>query len=142
MRARVEHSLVKSLRAVPAFSDLAPRTLLKIVGTSANLFWASGSTIFAKGAEAEGLYLVVSGQVRIYDTFDGTQTEIARVGPGAYFGELSLLTRAVHSKTAEAATDCELVVLPAEDFEALLESDPRLEAHFRRTYGALDAGVD
>lgn len=128
MSDTVRHSLVKSLRRVPEFADLDDRTVLDAVGCSANLYWPSGSVVFEPGADAEGLYVVLSGSVRILE--DGT--EIATIGPGDYFGELSLLRDTAHTKTARVEEDAELMVIPRTPFQELLARDARLAAHLER----------
>jgi CRP-like cAMP-binding protein len=132
MTAEVTHSLVKALRAVPDFASLDDHALLQIVGASANLFWPAGTVVFEKGSASEGLYVVLTGEVRIFDSLAGKETEVSRVGPGESFGELSLLLHTTHTKKAEAAEDSELLVIPEESFKELLASNPDLAGEFRR----------
>jgi CRP-like cAMP-binding protein len=129
---RVTHSLVKALRAVPDFASLDDHTLLRIVGASANLFWPAGSVVFEKGSPSEALYVVLSGEIRIFDSADGKGQEVSRLGSGGSFGELSLLLQTTHTKNAEAVQDSELMVIPEESFQELLDSNEELSAHFRR----------
>lgn len=140
MAEAISHSLVQTLRAVPGFARADDPTLLRVVGTSANLRWSGGSTIFAHGDPAEALYIVLSGAVRIARPggSDGDE-EVARYGPGDYFGEHSLLLRTSHSRTAVAAEDSELMVITTDAFTPLLEDHPELAAHFREQVSARDA---
>ncbi|HZA27664.1 MAG TPA: cyclic nucleotide-binding domain-containing protein [Actinomycetota bacterium] len=128
----VTHSLVKALRTVPDFESLDDHSLLRIVGASANLFWPAGSLVFEKGSPSEALYVVLSGEIRILDTVDGAEQEVSRVGSGGSFGELSLLLQTTHTKNAEAVQDSELMVIPEESFQELLDSNQELSARFRR----------
>jgi CRP/FNR family transcriptional regulator, cyclic AMP receptor protein len=129
MPVPVSHTLVRALRAVPAFSALDEATVCSIVGASSNFVWRAGSRIFDQGDPAEALYVVLSGSVRIVEEPDH---EVATLGPGDFFGELSLLLHTNHSKRAEAADDSELMVLPKQPFEALLRDDPELAQAVRR----------
>jgi CRP-like cAMP-binding protein len=129
---QVRHSLVKALAAVPDFGALDDRTLLRIVGASANLVWKANSVIFEKDSAADALYIVLSGRVQIVDVANGEEVEIAVLEPGDFFGELSLLLNTKHSKTARAVETTELMVIPEESFQELLESHPDLAGHFRR----------
>lgn len=124
------HSLVKALRTVPDFHGLDDRTLLQVVGASVNLFWPAGSTIFEKGSPSEGVYIVLSGRVRVFDPDDPHTT--ADLKAGESFGELSLLLNRTHSKTAKAKKDAELMVVPGTSFRELLQASPDLQEHFRR----------
>lgn len=132
MPGAAKHSLVSALAAVPDFAALDDRTLLRIVGASANLVWSANSVIFEKGSVAEALYVILSGRVQILEVVDGEETEIATLEPGDYFGELSLLLHTTHSKKARAVEDSELMVLPKESFQELLASNPELAGHLRR----------
>jgi CRP-like cAMP-binding protein len=87
------------------------------------MVWRSGAPIFEEGEPAEALYIILSGSVRIVEEGD---REVARLGPGDFFGELSLLLHTTHSKRAEASEDSELMVVPKRPFEALLAEDPEL----------------
>lgn len=132
MEHDVPHSLVRTLGAIPTFSPLDEEDLLAIVGESMNLFWKQNSRIFEHGTPGEALYVILSGNIAIHD---GDSTEghvVAELGPGDYFGELSLLLNTTHSRTATALADCELLVLPKEAFVELLASTPKLDAHFQR----------
>jgi CRP-like cAMP-binding protein len=132
LEERISHSLVKALRSVPDFASLSDHELLDIVGASTNLAWPAGSTVFRKGSPSEALYVVLSGSVRISDVVDGQRVEVAQVGPGASFGELSLLLDTTHSKEAVAGEATELMVVPKEWFQGLLKAQPDLAEHFRR----------
>ena len=129
MAAAVTHTLVKALRGVPDFRSLDDQALLRILGASANLFWSRGELVFEKGSVSEGLYVILSGSVRIFDIVDGQETEVSRIGPGDSFGELSLLLRTTHTKHAQAVEDTELMVVPEESFRQLLDSNPDLASH-------------
>src|SRR6266498_1148217 len=85
--APVTHSLVKALRTVPDFAALDDHALLKVVGASTNLFWPKGEVIFEKDSESEGLYIILSGEVRIFEVQRGREEEVSRIGPGNSFGE-------------------------------------------------------
>lgn len=130
MSNRVSHSLVKALRHVPAFAGLDEPTLLELVGCSANLHWSSGQVVFDMDDHAEALYVVLSGRVRIVEP--GSEHVVATIGQGDYFGELSLMLDTRHSKTAITGTETELMVVPRESFQEILETRPELEAFFRK----------
>jgi len=130
MQGHVPHSLVGALRSVPSLSRLDDRALLTIVGDSANLFWRADSLVFEKGAAADGLYIVVSGSVRIMDE-GGTELDV--LGPGHFFGELSLLDGSPRGHTVLAAEDSELLVVAQERFDALLAADPDLRRTVHET---------
>jgi CRP-like cAMP-binding protein len=132
LSSQVRHSLVSALAAVPDFAALDDKTLLRVVGASANLVWPANSVVFETGSASEALYIILSGRVRITDVVDAAEVEVATLDSGDFFGELSLLLHTSHSKTATAVEDTELMVLPKESFQELLAGSPELAHHFRR----------
>jgi CRP-like cAMP-binding protein len=124
---KTPHSLVQTLKAIPDFSALDEDSLLSFVGESMNLFWNEGSTIFDPGDPGDALYVVLDGEVSITQP-DGT--EVAYLQPGQFFGEMSLLTNAVHSKKAVAVRESEILVVAKEAFTDLLEANPKVASHF------------
>lgn len=128
-RAEHTHSLVKALRSVPSLDQCDEGTLLCIVGDSVNLVWPAGRRVFEPGTPSEGLFIVLSGSVRI---LGDNGSDIAALGPGEYFGELSLLLGTDHKRAVEAAEDSELMFVPKARFDALLESNPGLGEGIRR----------
>jgi len=128
----ITHSLVKALRAVADFAGLDDATLLEIVGDSACLFWSAGSAVFAKGDPADALYVVLSGRARIFDHTGGAEDEVARIGPGDYFGEHAVLFHTVHSTNVQAVEDSEFMVIPRESFESILTANPDLANRLRQ----------
>ena len=130
MEDRVSHSLVAALGSVPSLSTLEDRTLLAIVGDSANLFWRAGSQVFAKGSPADGLYIVVSGSVRVVGE-DGVELGVLKAGD--FFGELSLLEGQPHGRDVVAIEDTELMVIAKECFDDLLAGNAELARVIRQT---------
>lgn len=130
----VTHSLVKALRHVPDLAPFDDQTLLRLLGASATLYWPEGQTVFEKGTPPDGLYIVISGEVAVVEPDASGDGEVARIGPGGYFGELSLFFEDEHSKDVETTADCELMVIPKASFDALLDADSELADHFRRVF--------
>lgn len=125
MGERINLTLVKTLEKVPALASLDDRAVLQLVGASANLVWEAGSTVFNEGSPAEALYVILSGKISIRASGGEAEapTEVAVIGPGDFFGELSILRDTVHTKTARTLERCELLVLPRESFQELLNRD-------------------
>jgi CRP-like cAMP-binding protein len=81
-----------------------------------------GRAIVRQGEVGTGFFLITTGRARVVR--DGAT--IAELGPGDFFGELSLLDREprIATVTAEAPTTC--MAIASWEFETLLESQPRL----------------
>lgn len=89
--------------------------------------------LFREGDEADGLYFVVSGRLRVV-VERGGETKVARLlGPGSAIGELAILTGAPRSASIQAVRDTELLQIDSERFLDLLARDPALGTEVARS---------
>ena len=84
----------------------------------------AGDVVIRQGDDADRLFLVRSGRLRVVVDGDDGPKAVRELGAGAAIGELALLTGAPRSATVHAVRDGVLLELDAEVFEALLERDP------------------
>jgi predicted acylesterase/phospholipase RssA len=113
------------LRHAPMLAGLpaAARSLLEASAEEVRLL--AGDWLFRRGQPSSGLYVVLSGRVEV--VLEEPDPVVIRVlGAGSTLGELSLLTGSTHSASVRARRDSEILRLRADDFLALLESEPAL----------------
>ena len=122
-RPRVEASLREAL----SFAGLDDASLGRLAEASVNRSYRGGDVIFEKGSPADGLYVVLSGAVRIFDSIRGRDAEVAAIGPGDFFGELSLALHTGRTRAAQAREDSEIAVVPLEAFQEVTASHPEIE---------------
>ena len=84
------------------------------------------SVIFRQGDEGHEAYLISKGTVRISQTDPetGKEFELATLGRGELFGELSLIDDQNRSATVTASSNTELIVLTREIFWEKVHEDP------------------
>lgn len=82
----------------------------------------NGERIIREGDRGEGLFVILSGEVEVTQ---GAK-HVATLREGELFGEMSLLTGSNASASVSATRRTSLLRLPAEAFEALLQSHPQL----------------
>jgi CRP-like cAMP-binding protein len=78
--------------------------------------------IVREGEKADGLYIVLSGEVEVRK---GDQV-LARLKEGELFGEISLLSKTPATATVMANRRTSLLRLPREDFDALILTHPQI----------------
>jgi CRP/FNR family cyclic AMP-dependent transcriptional regulator len=83
-------------------------------------FFKAGSTIFREGDQANELFVIKSGQVRI-QIGNRTVTELAADN---IFGEMALIDNEPRSATAVATTDVEVVPVSEKQFLFLVSQTP------------------
>ena len=81
-----------------------------------------GDVIFRQGELAGSFYVIMGGNVQIYREEDGRETEVATLGPGEYFGEMSLLGGVMHMASARAQGPVDLLIMGGAEFKALAGS--------------------
>lgn len=73
------------------------------------------------------MFITVSGRLKVMLVSDaGAETELARLGPGDAFGEMSLFTGENRSATVRCIEASELVEITKDDFKEILENDEAL----------------
>ena len=86
-----------------------------------------GQTIFARGDAARGLYVILSGRVRLsIVTDDGRELSFAHAVEGGVFGEIAALDGGARTSNATAITRVEAAWLPQETLSAAIAENARL----------------
>ncbi|WP_395676433.1 cation:proton antiporter [Inquilinus sp.] len=86
-----------------------------------------GDRIIRKGGRPDAAYFISSGAVQV--TVDGREIPL---GPGEFFGEMALLSRARRSADVTAIDYCQLLALPERDFRMFVSKHPGLRAELDR----------
>jgi CRP/FNR family transcriptional regulator, cyclic AMP receptor protein len=86
-----------------------------------------GATIVKEGERGDAFYVVIEGEARVASggSKKGSR-EVARLGPGGWFGELAVLDPAPRNATVTASTPMVLGVLGSRVFRAVLRDVPSL----------------
>ncbi len=81
-----------------------------------------GEYIYRSGDLAQEFYVVLGGEVEVLRASNGRESQIATLGVGEHFGEMSLLNNEPRSSSVRANTPVELLVMTGDDFLALASS--------------------
>lgn len=89
--------------------------------------FARGEAVTREGESDDGLFMLVQGEgsVRI-GTKEGAGREVARLSPGQFFGEMSLMTGEARTASVVAATDLVCYRLEKAAFQRVLRDMPAL----------------
>lgn len=95
--------------------------------------FARNTVVLVEGEPAETLYLVLEGTVMAYvDDETGKVAQLARLGPGQFFGEL-MLGSAVRTASVRTLGPARLCLVRRAEFEAALRRRPDLAFHVIQT---------
>ena len=118
----------EALRACRLFADMDDTSLDLCASALRPRRFRKGETIFHAGDPGDSLFIVADGTVKItIPSDDGSEPAIlTTIGPGGFFGVLSLLDGAARSATAVALDASETHVLRRDAFDALIDDQPAL----------------
>ena len=133
-----EDSLAYFLKHLPIFLELSPRALAILEAVVHVRNYNDNETIFEEGDPGSGMYMIRSGMVKIYAKgqiyskdqkgTEGAENELARLGPGDFFGETTLTAPAPRSASARTTETTELVGLFRADLLELAERHPAVSS--------------
>ncbi len=119
------------LRQVILFRDLADSHLEELSLRLQERQLNKGEVLFHDGDPGDELFLVREGSVVISKPVLGRVEQVlARIGPGDFFGEMSLFDQAPRSATVQAETETVLLCLDRENLHQLIEARPEAAAAF------------
>ena len=121
-----------SLRILYVLCEFKDRDIDWIVEAGSKREPVAGTCLIRAGEHADALYIVLQGS---FEVCSEGGTELARLGPGEFFGELSFLDSrcAVASVTAEE--DAVVLALPHRRLLAKFRGDSGFAARFYRAIG-------
>lgn len=99
----------------------------------------AGTIVIEENALGDALYVIQNGEVRVTRDIDqdgqhSEKEEIGRLKAGELFGEMSLIDDVLTSARVSTVTDCRLLKMPRDKFEALLASDEKLAVKVYRSF--------
>ena len=115
----------KLLKELEIFSELNQQELEDVASLAQIRKIPTDSTIFHEGDDADAIFVVVNGKVKIVtSSSDGKEFILSVLGAGQVFGEMGLLETAPRSASVVTITEVELLTINRADFDHLLKSSP------------------
>lgn len=112
---------------VPLFQKLGPAVLVEIVRALRPRNLPAGAVICRSGEIGDRMFFVVEGRVSV------VMPTPVELGPGAFFGEMALISGEPRMATVNAATAVSLLSLHSADFQMLCSSSPEIAEIIRKT---------
>lgn len=122
----INRMLATQLRRVALFTTL-PDEVIDALKSKVTLHeFNRGDVILRQGEEADSLYLIRAGFVKVRLGADENEKILAYLKDGSYFGEMSLLRGGKRNADIVAVTKVELVRINTTDFQELLGKYPEV----------------
>ena len=115
---------VADLRDVGLFGGLTDEALQHLASSLKIPKRGADELIFREGDQAREFYVLLRGEIEVFKALKGgAEARVATLGPGHWFGEMSVLDVQVRSASVRALSPCRLLVLTARDLDALYRRD-------------------
>lgn len=115
---------LSELRNVALFGALSDEALEHLVSTLNVVQPSSGDVLFHEGDVAGDMYVVLEGEIEVLKrSRQGSDSRVAMLGPGDWFGEMSIVDVQPRSATVRAIAPSRLLRITAKDLDALYRFD-------------------
>jgi CRP/FNR family transcriptional regulator/CRP/FNR family cyclic AMP-dependent transcriptional regulator len=116
------------LKGVDLFSSLTDEQIEKMGSLAIeNHYKRDQSIILEDDSVNQALFLIAEGEVKVYMSgSDGRETILSLLGPGDFFGEMSLLDGDPRSASVKSVSNAIVLVIRRDDFISLLFKYPDL----------------
>ena len=119
----------KFLQEVSFFKNVPRHEFGRLFQALALRNYPAGETLFKEGDVGRALFILEWGQIEITrQNAAGLAQSLAVLGPGDYFGEMSLLDDQPRTASATAVTPSRVYLLYKAELDALLQRAPRAGA--------------
>ena len=112
-----------ALGRCPFFAGLSRSELIELAKATEDMEVEEGKVLTREGESGREFFVIIDGEVAV--TKDGS--EIRRLGPGDFFGEIALVEDTPRTATVTAAAPLRFFVLTRQSFRSLLARQPELE---------------
>jgi CRP-like cAMP-binding protein len=110
------------LHPIPLLSALSEAALRRVLGTLVLGRLPAGAPVIREGEPGNSFFFVAGGQLRVFATDGlGRQTELARLGEHAVFGEMALLSAQPRSASVDCLTEVDLFEVGRTSLAALAD---------------------
>ena len=125
------------LRRVSIFSGLSEQEFAFLTSHLLQRKYSTGELIFSEGDVCVGLYVVQSGNVRIFKSSAGGREQVLSIdGPGSSIAELPVFDGGVYPASAQAVSSSTLLFFSRQDFQTLCVQHPEVALKVLKVVGA------
>ncbi len=119
---------LKELQASTLFAAFEKDALHDLLTSTTLRSYGKGDVIVTEGEPGSSLFLVVSGTVQVFtrDESSGEEIHLAQLGPGDFFGEVSLLTGKPRTATITADSPVIAIELTREAVDRIATRHPEV----------------
>jgi len=111
--------------------DLVQLKLTNATGVSHEHF-EPGEEVFHQGDLGDRIYIIARGQAEVAHRENDSETLLARLGPGEYFGEMALLNQTTRNATVRCLEPLDVLSIHKREFAVLAANLPAMRESFEQ----------
>jgi len=112
------------LKSVPLFSSFSDEQIATVASWGQHRSYPRGAAILRAGEETDGLYIILSGRVKVLiPDEEGREVILSLMSAQEFVGEMGLLDGLPSSATVETLEPCEILRLPRTAFLSCLQGN-------------------
>ena len=129
----IAHRIMRRMATPQPTADQIPTALLEAIERCGDQrTYKARATLINEGDTTDSLFILLSGRVKVYvSSDDGRDMVLAELGPGEYFGELSL-SGEKRSASVQALEPCSCCVVQGGQLRQFLVEHPDFALHLTR----------
>jgi CRP/FNR family transcriptional regulator, cyclic AMP receptor protein len=117
------NSKIDLIKGVPLFTNASKSELAEIAAIADEVDLPAGKTLISEGDSGREFFVLIEGAA---DVTQGGREIRKIMGPGDFFGEIALVSKAPRSATVTTTTPVRALVITDRAFRQLLESSPQI----------------
>lgn len=117
--------LIRNLHTLSLFVGLPPDLIRQLAASAIRQHYPAGALVFHEGEQAEGLYYLDSGWIKVVKiSVEGREQVLRFLGPGETFNEMGVFAHRPNPATAIALEEVAVWVIPRRAMQQILTTHP------------------
>jgi CRP-like cAMP-binding protein len=116
------NSKIDLIKRVPLFSSASKHELEEIASTADEIDLPEGKTLIKEGDTGREFFVLIDGNAEV----ERGGKKVASIGPGDFFGEISLIAKTPRNATITTTSPVRALVITDRAFRQLLDNSPEI----------------
>jgi CRP/FNR family transcriptional regulator, cyclic AMP receptor protein len=114
---------VDLIKAVPLFAECSKKELNEVAGIADEIDLSEGKELTTQGRPGREFFVLVEGNADVKKS----NRRVNQLGPGDFFGEISLVKQTPRTATVVATSPVRALVITDRSFRSLMEHQPQIQ---------------
>ena len=127
---------VTALQSIPLLAILPHGEIRRLATRAKREQHAVGATLIQEGTSGSSAYFIIEGRCEVRRRRGGANRRVATLGPGDFFGELSIIDPAPRTASVTVTEPVTVYVLSGYEFSSALKANKAMALHLVKVLAA------